>query len=228
MKQERHYINRSNWLRAAVLGANDGILSTCSLAIAIAAAAADREQLVMASLAGMIAGAFSMGAGEYVSVSSQTDIEEADLNRERRELDEMPEQELKELSQSFESRGVDHETALKVAEQLSAHNALEAHAREELGIHDLTKANPFEAALASLTSFLLGAGLPFLVSVLFPMKNMVISQYVISILALMVLGAISAKTGGSKVGPAVWRITLWGSIAMAVSALVGFLFNANV
>jgi len=225
---EDHYVNRSNWLRAAVLGANDGILSTASIAVGVAAASDLRDPIILASVAGLVAGALSMAAGEYVSVSSQSDIEASDLEREKRELEEMPEEELIELAAIYEDRGLDKETALKVAEQLTAHNALEAHARDELGIHDLTKANPLQAAFASAIAFLVGGSLPLLVSFFAPLKNMITWQYVSAILFLITLGAISAKVGGSKISSAVMRITFWGTLAMGITAAIGYLFNVNV
>lgn len=225
---ENHYINRSNWLRAAVLGANDGILSTASIAIGVTAASTTQEPIVLATLAGLIAGSLSMAAGEYISVSSQSDIEKADLEREKKSLEHRPEIELMELAKIYENRGLDKETALKVAEQLTAHNALEAHARDELGINDITQANPLEAALASGASFVAGGILPFLVSFFMPIKNMVYYQYGFTMLFLMILGVVSAKTGGANVTKAVLRVTFWGTVAMGLSALVGYLFGVNV
>ena len=225
---EDHYINRSNWLRAAVLGANDGILSTASIAIGVAAASSTREPIVLASVAGLVAGALSMAAGEYVSVSSQTDIEQADIERERVELEEIPEQELKELARIYEERGLKPETALKVAKELTEHNALEAHTRDELGINEVTKANPLQAAFASGASFIAGGVLPLLVSLFFPLKGMVIAHYIFAILFLAILGATSARTGGSPVAKAIVRITFWGTIAMGLTALVGYIFGISV
>jgi len=224
---EDHYVNRSNWLRAAVLGANDGILSTASIAVGVAAASDLRDPIVLASVAGLVAGALSMAAGEYVSVSSQSDIEASDLEREKKELEEMPEEELLELAAIYEDRGLDKATALKVAEQLTAHNALEAHARDELGIHDLTKANPLQAAFASAIAFLIGGSLPLLVSLFAPLKNMITWQYVSAILFLATLGALSAKVGGSNISSAVLRITFWGTLAMGITATIGYLFNVS-
>lgn len=224
---ERHYINRSNWLRAAVLGANDGILSTASIAIGVAAASDLRDPIILASLAALVAGALSMAAGEYVSVSSQVDIEKADLNREKKELEETPEEELRELVTIYEQRGLTKVTALEVAKQLTAYNALEAHARDELGISELTQAQPLQAALASGAAFTLGGVLPFLVSIFLPLKNMVVSQYLFATLFLIILGIVSAKTGGSTIWKAVTRITFWGTVAMGITALVGYLFGVN-
>lgn len=225
---ENHYINRSNWLRAAVLGANDGILSTASIAIGVAAASINREPIVLASVAGLVAGALSMAAGEYVSVSSQSDIEKADLEREKQELITMPEMELHELAKIYIERGLDEKTAIEVAKQLTAHDALGAHARDELGINDITQAKPLEAALASGASFIFGALLPVLVSLFIPLKQMVLWQYLFAIVFLIILGIIAAKTGGSNVVKAVMRITFWGTIAMGLTALVGYMFNVNV
>lgn len=225
---EEHYINRSNWLRAAVLGANDGILSTASIAVGVAAASSTREPIVLASMAGLVAGALSMAAGEYVSVSSQTDIEQADIERERVELEEIPEQELKELTRIYEERGLKPGTAAQVAKELTAHNALEAHTRDELGINEVTKANPLQAAFASGASFVAGGVLPLLVSLFFPLKGMVIAHYVFATLFLALLGAASAKTGGAPVLKPVLRITFWGTIAMGLTALVGYLFGLSV
>jgi VIT1/CCC1 family predicted Fe2+/Mn2+ transporter len=225
---EKHYVNRVGWLRAAVLGANDGLLSTTSIVIGIAAATPDRNTIILAALAGMIAGAMSMAAGEYVSVSSQEDTEKADLLREKRELEQIPEIELKELAKIYERRGVSKETALQVATELTEHDALAAHANDELGINEITQAKPLQAATASFGSFALGALLPFAVSISAPIREMVYFQYGFSIVFLMVLGAISAKTGGSKIGIAVLRICFWGTVAMGVTALIGHLFGVNV
>lgn len=223
---EKHYVNRVGWLRAAVLGANDGLLSTTSIFIGVAAANPDRNTIILAALAGMIAGAMSMAAGEYVSVSSQEDTEKADLLREKRELEEMPEVELRELAKIYERRGVSKETALKVATELTEHDALAAH--DELGINEITQAKPLQAAFASFGSFSLGALLPFAVSLLAPIKQMVYFQYGFSIIFLMILGALSAKTGGSKIGIAVLRICFWGTVAMGITAFIGHLFGVSV
>lgn len=225
---EKHYVNRVGWLRAAVLGANDGLLSTTSIVIGVAAASPERNTIILAALAGMIAGAMSMAAGEYVSVSSQEDTERADLRREQRELEEMPEVELEELAKIYEQRGVSKETALRVATELTQHDALAAHAHDELGINEITQAKPLQAALASFGSFALGALLPFMVSLLAPIQQMVYFQYGCSIVFLMILGAVSATTGGSRIGIAVLRICFWGTIAMGVTALIGHLFGTTV
>ena len=227
MKLEKHYTNRSGWLRAAVLGANDGILSTTSLAIGVAAATATRYPIILASLAGLVAGAFSMAAGEYVSVSSQYDTEAADLIREKRELDTMPEIELKELSKLYVKRGLDKGLAMQVATQLTKHNALEAHAKDELGINELTKPKPLQAALASWASFVAGGILPLLVSIFSPIKYMVIYQYSFAIVFLAISGAVAAKVGGSNIIKSMIRICFWGTVAMGMTALVGYLFGVK-
>ena len=211
---ENHYIHRTNWLRAAVLGANDGILSTASIAIGVAAASDTRESLILATLAGLVAGALSMAAGEFVSVSSQTDIEQADIEREKQELETMPELELQRLAAIYENRGLKRETALTVAQELTKHNALEAHVRDELGINEISQANPLQAALASGAAFTAGGLLPFLVALFFPLNSMEYYIYGITTLSLILLGALSAKTGGSSMVKAVIRITFWGTVAM--------------
>jgi VIT1/CCC1 family predicted Fe2+/Mn2+ transporter len=223
-----HYIHKSNWLRAAVLGANDGILSTASLAIGIAAASDMREPIVLATLAGLVAGALSMAAGEYVSVSSQTDVEKADIEREKQELFETPEIELQRLAEIYEKRGLKKETALRVAKELTEKDALGAHIRDELGINEISQAKPIQAAFASGTAFTAGGVLPLLVSILLPLQHMEYYLYGFAIIFLIVLGALAAKTGGSSVYKAVLRITFWGTAAMGLTALVGYLFNVNL
>lgn len=225
---DSHYIHRSNWLRAAVLGANDGIISVSSLAIGVAAASTAREPIVLATVAGLVAGALSMAAGEYVSVSSQTDTEKADIERERQELEEMPEEELQILAQIYEQRGLKKETALLVAQELTAHDALGAHVRDELGINEISQANPIQAAMASGAAFSAGGIMPLLVVLFAPVKGMEFWLYGFTIVALIILGATAAKTGGSNIFKAILRITIWGSIAMALSAGVGSLFGVNV
>jgi VIT1/CCC1 family predicted Fe2+/Mn2+ transporter len=224
---EKHYVNRSGWLRAAVLGANDGILSTTSLAIGVAAASDTRNPIVLAALAGLVAGAMSMAAGEYVSVSSQSDIENADLKREGNELRLMPESELEELSEVYVQRGLDKQLALQVALQLTKHNALESHARDELGINEITQPKPLQAALASGASFITGGILPLMVSIFAPIKLMVIYQYSFSIIFLALSGAVAAKAGGSIIMKGIIRICFWGTVAMGISALVGYLFGVR-
>lgn len=223
-----HYIHKSNWLRAAVLGANDGILSTASIAIGIAAASSSREPVVLATVAGLVAGALSMAAGEYVSVSSQTDIEKADIEREKQELEDMPEYELQMLAEIYEKRGLKKETALIVAKELTEYDALGAHVRDELGINEMSEAKPLQAAFASGASFVVGGVLPLIVVLFFPLNNMEYLLYGFSILFLAFLGAIAAKAGGSKILKAVIRITFWGTIAMGLTALVGSLFGVSV
>ncbi len=225
---DNHYIHKSNWLRAAVLGANDGILSTSSIAIGVAAASEFREPVILATLAGLVAGALSMAAGEYVSVSSQTDIEKADIEREKEELAEMPKIELQRLAQIYEERGLKKDTALQVAKELTAHDALGAHIRDELGINEISQAKPLQAALASGASFTVGGALPFLVTLFLPVKSMEYWLYALAILFLAFLGALAAKAGGSSVLKAVLRITFWGTIAMALTALVGYVFGVNL
>lgn len=225
---ENHYIHRSNWLRAAVLGANDGIISVSSLAIGIATASSTRDPILLATIASMVAGALSMAAGEYVSVSSQTDIEKADIKREKKELDEMPELELQMLAKIYEERGLKKETAMLVAKEMSAHDALAAHVRDELGITDINQANPIQAALASGAAFTAGGFLPLLVVLFAPVDNMVYYLYGFTIISLIILGAVSAKTGGSNMTKAVIRIVIWGTIAMVLSALVGYLFGVSI
>ena len=227
MQPEKHYITRIGWLRAAVLGANDGILSTTSLAIGVAAASDARNPVILAALAGLVAGAMSMAAGEYISVSSQSDIETADLKREKKELDTMPATELKELTELYEKRGLSKDLSMNVARELTAHNALKAHARDELGINEITTARPIQAAVASAASFVSGGILPLIVSLVAPLKQMIISQYALAIVALAILGAVSAKTGGSPPGKAVIRICFWGTVAMGITAFVGYLFGVK-
>ena len=225
---DNHYIHRSNWLRAAVLGANDGIISISSLAIGIAAASTTREPIVLAAVAGLVAGALSMAAGEYVSVSSQTDTEKADIEREKVELKEMPDEELNILAQIYERRGLTKETAMQVATEFTAKDALAAHVRDELGINEISQAKPIQAALASGASFTIGGVLPLLAVLFAPVKGMEYWLYSSTILFLIILGAISAKTGGSSISKAILRITIWGTIAMGLSALVGYVFGVRV
>ena len=225
---DNHYIHRSNWLRAAVLGANDGIISISSLAIGVATASTTRDSIILATVAGLVAGALSMAAGEYVSVSSQTDIEKADIERESIELEESPELELNLLAQIYEKRGLKKETAMVVAKELTEVNALEAHMRDELGINEISQANPLQAALASGAAFTIGGVLPLLVTLLSPVDNMEYYLYIFTIFFLVLLGIISARTGGANVSKAIIRITIWGTLAMVLSAMVGYLFGVNV
>jgi VIT1/CCC1 family predicted Fe2+/Mn2+ transporter len=223
-----HFIHRSNWLRAAVLGANDGIISIASLSIGLAAASSTREPIVLATVAGLVAGALSMAAGEYVSVSSQTDIEQADIAREVRELAEQPQAELQILAQIYEQRGLKPETAKQVAIEFSAAGALDAHVRDELGLNAISQANPIQAALASGASFTVGGVLPLLTVLLAPLHQLEYWLYGLTLFFLVVLGAASARAGGSSVPKSILRITIWGTIAMGISALVGYLFGVNV
>jgi VIT1/CCC1 family predicted Fe2+/Mn2+ transporter len=225
---DNHYIHRSNWLRAAVLGANDGILSTASLAIGVAAASELREPIILATIAGLVAGALSMAAGEYVSVSSQTDIELADIEREKIELNEMPEIELQRLAEIYEKRGLKKETALIVAKELTKTDVLGAHIRDELGINDISKAKPMQAAFASGAAFTVGGILPLIVTLFLPLKNIEYSLYGFALLFLIILGALAAKAGGSSVRRAILRITFWGTVAMGLTAFVGYLFGINL
>lgn len=223
-----HFITRSNWLRASVLGANDGILSTASIAIGVAAASSTREPVILAALAGLVAGALSMAAGEYVSVSSQTDVEQADIEREKQELEEMPDLELQRLAEIYEKRGLKKETAKLVAEELTANDALAAHVRDELGINEISQAKPIQAAFASGAAFTIGGIMPFLVTLWLPMKIMEYSLYGFAIFFLIILGSMAARTGGSSVIRAILRISFWGTVAMGLTALVGYLFNVTV
>lgn len=223
-----HFITRSNWLRAAVLGANDGILSTASIAIGVAAASDTREPIILAAIAGLVAGALSMAAGEYVSVSSQTDVENADIEREKVELAEMPEIELERLTEIYEKRGLKKETATIVAKELTEKDALSAHVRDELGINEISQAKPIQAAFASGAAFTFGGILPFLITLFLPLKSIEYSLYGFAIFFLIILGTLAAKTGGSSVPKGIIRITFWGTVAMGLTALVGYLFNATV
>ncbi|MGN8058360.1 VIT1/CCC1 transporter family protein [Pedobacter sp. 22163] len=227
MELEKHYTNRTGWLRAAVLGANDGIISTASLVIGIAAASDTRSPIVLAALAGLVAGALSMAAGEYVSVSSQSDIEKADLAREKIELETMPELELKELAKIYVAQGLDEDLAMQVAIKLTEKDALGTHARDELGINEITQPKPLQAAFASGASFITGGILPFLVAFLAPIKSMVFYQYGFAIVFLALSGAVAAKAGGSSMIKGILRICFWGTVAMAVTAFAGYIFEAK-
>lgn len=226
--EEHHFIQRTGWLRAAVLGANDGILSTSSLMIGVAAAAASFDDILLAGVAALVAGALSMAAGEYVSVSSQSDTERADLETERKALKEDPEGELDELKQIYIERGLANDLAHQVAGALMKNGALEAHARDELGISDLSKARPLQAAWSSALSFSVGAALPIIVALLTPFAHIGAAIALASLLGLALLGVLSARAGGAPVGRAVARIVFWGVAAMAVTALVGRMFGVAV
>ena len=226
--RERHRTHRTGWLRAAVLGANDGIVSTASLVLGVAAAGATTKAIVVAGVAGLVAGAMSMAAGEYVSVSSQADTERADLARESRELAANSDQEHEELTLIYVQRGLDRSLASSVATQLMAHDALGAHARDELGISDMLAAKPNQAALASAGTFAVGAGLPLLVVLVIPNAALMYGLAGSSLLFLALLGLIAARAGGAPALPSVLRVSFWGALAMGLTAAVGALFGASV
>lgn len=226
--KEHHFIHRAGWLRAAVLGANDGILSTSSLMIGVAAAAASSQSILLAGVAALVAGALSMAAGEYVSVSSQADIEKADLEIERQALEQDPKGELNELAQIYMTRGLSKDLACQVADALTKNGALEAHARDELGISDFSKARPLQAAWASAASFSAGAALPVAVGVFAPHQTVEIWIAITSLIGLAILGVFSARAGGAPPLNAAVRIVFWGAAAMALTALVGRLFGVEV
>lgn len=225
---ENHLVSRIGWLRAAVLGANDGIVSTASLIMGVASASTGTMQIMVAGIAGLVAGAMSMAAGEYVSVSSQSDTELADLSRERKELETQPEAELDELIQAYIDRGLAPELAREVAIQLTSRNALEAHARDELGIVEHMEARPVQAALTSAVTFSIGAALPLLMAVIAPPSIMLYAVAIFSLLFLAFLGAIGAKAGGANVLKATVRVTFWGALAMAITAGIGALVGTAV
>lgn len=225
---QHHFTQRIGWLRAAVLGANDGVVSTGSLIVGVAAASADKGSVLVAGMAGLVAGALSMAAGEYVSVSSQADTERADLDKERTMLLEDPAGELDELTAIYEGRGLEPGLAREVAGKLMAHDALAAHARDEIGISHTVATRPVQAAVASATTFSVGAGLPLAAMVLTPLASAIPVVAATSLVALAVLGAVSARTGGAPVGKAVARVVLWGAFAMAATALIGRAFGTVV
>ena len=225
---ERHSVSKIGWLRASVMGANDGIVSTASLIVGVAAAAAEKPAILLAGSAGLVAGALSMAAGEYVSVSSQADSEAADLARERRELAEQPDAELDELTNIYIARGLEPGLARQVASDMTAHDALAAHARDELSITEMTTARPLQAAMASAATFTVGAALPLLVVVLSPPAYLVWSVFGASLAFLAMLGAAGAVTGGAPATKGVVRVVFWGALAMAATAGVGKLFGAVV
>ncbi|TJY58906.1 VIT family protein [Sinimarinibacterium sp. CAU 1509] len=222
---ERHKTHRIGWLRAAVLGANDGIVSTASLVLGVAASGASTQGVLVAGVAGLVAGAMSMAAGEYVSVSSQADTERADLDRERRELEANPVHEHEELTEIYMARGLDAALASQVATQLMQHDALGAHARDELGISEILTARPVQAALASAGTFAVGAALPLLVTAVIPSALLMWTVSSSSLLFLALLGALGARAGGAPVASAASRVTFWGALAMALTAGVGALFG---
>ena len=226
MHRERHRSEHIGWLRAAVLGANDGLISTSSLVVGVASAEPTRAAILLAAVAGLAAGALSMAAGEYVSVSSQSDTEEADLARERGELASEPEAERAELAGIYVKRGLTKELAGQVADQLMAGDALAAHARDELGINEMTRARPIQAALASAASFAVGAAPPVVLAALLPGGSLTWGIVGVTIVLLLVLGALAAKVGGAAVGKGALRVAFWGAVAMGCTALVGRLFGA--
>ncbi|GEO86162.1 MULTISPECIES: VIT1/CCC1 transporter family protein [Alphaproteobacteria] len=228
LHSENHLVSRIGWLRAAVLGANDGIVSTASLVVGVASASAANSEVLVAGIAGLVAGAMSMAAGEYVSVSSQADTEQADLARERMELETQPESEREELAQIYVARGVEQELARQVADQLMAKDALAAHAHDELGISEMTTARPIQAALTSAATFSVGAALPLLMVVISPVNLLVWTVSIASLAFLALLGAIGAKAGGANVWRATLRVTFWGAFAMALTAGIGALVGTAV
>lgn len=223
--KNEHYSHRVGWLRAAVLGANDGIVSTASLIIGVSAAGAGQADILLAGSAGLVAGAMSMAAGEYVSVSSQADSEKADLEIERRHLQRSFAYEKNELAQIYQDRGLDANLSLEVASQLMEYDALDAHARDELGIIDRTAARPFQAAFSSAFAFTVGALLPLLAAIVINGWSTVMVVAVVSMCCLIALGAVSSKLGGAKLWPGIFRVSFWGAAAMALTAVVGQLFE---
>lgn len=222
---EIHMVHRIGWLRAAVLGANDGLVSTASLVVGVAAAGSGRPEILIAGLAGLVAGAMSMAAGEYVSVSSQTDAERADIARETKELTETPEAELDELTKIYVERGLDEDLARRVAVQLTEKDALGAHSRDELGISQTVTAHPVQAALVSAATFAVGAAVPLIIAVLAPAAQITLIVAVTTLVALAVLGALGASAGGAGIVKGAIRVTFWGALAMAATAAVGVIFG---
>ena len=222
---ERHKNQRIGWLRAAVLGANDGIVSTASLILGVAAAGATSQNILITGVAGLVAGSMSMAAGEYVSVSSQSDTEKADIEKERLELASQPDHELAELAAIYMSRGLNADTAKSVAAQLMAHDALGAHTRDELGISDTSAAQPVQAAIASAATFAVGAALPLMVVFVSPQPMLSVAVAASSLVFLAALGSLAARAGGSSVMTAAMRVTFWGTLAMALTYVVGALFG---
>jgi VIT1/CCC1 family predicted Fe2+/Mn2+ transporter len=223
-----HYVHRTGWLRAAVLGANDGIVSVLSLILGVAAATPEPGPIMVAGVAGLVAGAMSMAAGEYISVSSQADSERADIRREQQALVDTPEHELEELAAIYQARGLSPETALTVARELSAHDALTAHVRDELGLSEHLAARPLQAALASGVTFSAAAAIPLVAAWLAPAGTIVMVVLAISVATLAILGALGARTGGAPLVPATLRVVGWGIFAMAVTAAIGSLFGVSV
>jgi VIT1/CCC1 family predicted Fe2+/Mn2+ transporter len=227
-KAEQHFVARVGWLRAAVLGANDGIISTASLMVGVASAATSSSTVLVTGIAGLVAGSMSMAAGEYVSVSSQADTERADLTRERRELAANRDAEIDELAAIYVSRGVEQALSVKVAEQLMAKDALAAHARDELGISDMISANPIQAAMTSAVSFSSGAILPIMAALVAPKDILVPTVFGVSLVVLTLLGAIGARAGGASLLRPALRVAFWGAIAMALTAGVGALIGTSL
>ena len=225
---EIHKVHRIGWLRAAILGANDGLVSTSSLVVGVAAAGSGKPEVFVAGLAGLVAGAMSMAAGEYVSVSSQTDAERADLARETRELEKMPETELEELTRIYVDRGLDRDLAEKVASQLTERDALGSHARDELGISETVTARPIQAALVSALTFAVGAVFPLIVALLVPETRIALLVAASTLIGLAVLGGLGASAGGAGVVRGAARVTFWGALAMGATAAVGALFGVTV
>ena len=225
---ERHFSERIGWLRAAVLGANDGIISTSSLITGVAVAGASHENIMLTGFAGLVAGAMSMAAGEYVSVSTQSDTEKADLAREELELEAAPDHELQELTDIYIERGLSDSLAVEVAKQLTAHDALGAHARDELGLMEVHAAQPVQAAMASAITFALGASLPLLIAQFGPESSIAMSVSVGSLLSLSLLGCLSAYAGGANLFVAAARVTFWGALAMTITAAAGYWFGGAI
>lgn len=223
-----HYITRSGWLRAAVLGANDGVVSVSSLIVGVAAANPNPSAIVIAGVAGLSAGGMSMAAGEYVSVSSQSDTERADIDRERKALKELPEEELAELAAIYREKGLSEETAILVAKELTEHDAFAAHVRDELGLSEAHSANPIQAALTSAATFSLAAAIPLLAALAAPAGSIIPTVLVVTVITLAALGALGAKAGAAPVLRATMRVVMWGVFAMAVTAGVGWFFGVNV
>ncbi len=226
--EPHHLIHRAGWLRAAVMGANDGIVSVASLLMGVAAAGADKPEVLLAGVAGLMAGAMSMAAGEYVSVSSQSDLEDADIARELHELEHNPDAEMRELAFIYEGWGMSKETALKAAEELSKNNPLDAHLRDELGITENAEAQPMQAAVTSAFTFAFGAAFPLVAVILFAHEYALYSVGVSTVLALVILGAFGAKAGGAPFGRAITRVVVWGVLAMALTSGIGYLFGISL
>lgn len=225
---EIHRSHRVGWLRAAVLGANDGIISTASLIIGVASASSTQENILLAGAAGLIAGAMSMAAGEYVSVSSQLDTEKADLEIEKKSLEDNIEAEKDELAKIYENRGLDSRLSKQVAEQLMAHDALGAHARDEIGISEVVNAKPIQAAFSSAGSFIIGAALPLLLACVIPEDFLITGVAIISLFFLAILGGLAASAGGASIVVGAFRVTFWGAFAMGLTALIGHVFSIVV